>query len=52
MSQKSHLLNLTIKAKTKQSKYISKTATKKKHDLFIHAQVHDGNNGIMTLIFT
>jgi len=47
MSQKSPLLNLT----TKQCKNISNTA-QKNYLLFIHAQVHDGNNGIMTLIFT
>ncbi len=51
MSQNSKLLNLTTKATLKQCKYISKTA-EKKNLLIIHAQVHDGNNGIMTLIFT
>ncbi len=51
MSQNSELLNLTTKATIKQCKYISKIA-KKLILLIIHAQVHDGNNGIMTLIFT
>ncbi len=50
-SQNSKLLNLTTKTIIKQCKYISKTR-KKLTLLMIHAQVHDGNNGVMTLIFT
>ncbi len=46
MSQNSKLLNLTTKATIKQCKYIWKTAQKKITLLIIHAQVHDGNNGI------
>ncbi len=49
MSQNSKLHNLTTKATIKLYKYILKTDVTL---LIIHAQVHDGNNGIMMLIFT
>ncbi len=51
MSQNSKLLNLTTKATIKQYKYNSKTV-KNVTFLIIHAPVHDGKNGIITLIFT
>ncbi len=51
MSQNSKLLNLTSKATIKQCEYNSKTV-KSVTFLIIHAPVHDGKNGIITLIFT